>query len=105
MKGHEASQSSTTKNAARKTAAVTTIRVMSGEPNQSSLTFFQEHSKSLQAHGHGSDAPPVAAAHTRQVYRSRACHEFKFSVLNRLLSNRLVKASQCSPARVAGNRS
>ena len=30
----------------------------------------------------------------------RACHELKASVLNKLLSKRLLKASQCSPARV-----
>ena len=36
---------------------------------------------------------------------SRACHELKVSVLNKLLSRRHEKASQCNPASVVGSRS
>ena len=45
---------------------------------------------------------PARIGSSRQL---RACHELKANVLNKLLSKRLLKASQCSALRVVGNRS
>ena len=106
--GYDPAGNRTSKSVA---GGLTTTYVPNDLNQLTSFTDTAGRSVSYGYDGNGNRATRTENGHT-DLYGydlenrlTRACHELKASVLNKLLSKRLVKASQCSPARVAGRRS